>query len=105
MGIPWEEAGTVGTLLGQKLIVTEFIAYVEMTKLTAADALSARSELIATYALCGFANLGSIGIQIGGIGAIAPTRKQDLAKLGLRAVLGGSLATCMTATIAGLLNP
>lgn len=104
MGIPWEEAGKVGTLLGQKLIVTEFIAYLEMTKLTAAGELSARSELIASYALCGFANLGSIGIQIGGIGAIAPSRKQDLAKLGLRAVLGGSLATCMTATIAGLLN-
>jgi CNT family concentrative nucleoside transporter len=104
MGVPWEEAGKVGTLLGQKLIVTEFIAYLEMTKLTAAGELSARSELIASYALCGFANLGSIGIQIGGIGAIAPTRKQDLARLGLRAVLGGSLATCMTATIAGLLN-
>lgn len=104
MGVPWEEAGKVGTLLGQKLIVTEFIAYLEMTKLTAAGELSARSELIASYALCGFANLGSIGIQIGGIGAIAPTRKQDLARLGLRAVLGGSLATCMTATIAGLLS-
>lgn len=104
MGVPWSEAGQVGSLFGQKLVLNEFVAYVELDRLIEARALSARSELIATYALCGFANLGSIGIQIGGIGAIAPTRKQDLAKLGLRAVLGGSLATFMTATIAGLLT-
>lgn len=104
MGVPWQEAGQVGTLFGQKLILNEFVAYMELAKIQTAEALSPRSELIATYALCGFANLGSIGIQIGGIGGIAPSRKQDLAKLGLRAVLGGSLATFMTATIAGLLN-
>jgi CNT family concentrative nucleoside transporter len=105
MGVPWEEAGKVGTLLGQKLILNEFVSYLGLTKLKAEAALSPRSELIASYALCGFANLGSIGIQLGGIGGLAPSRKHDLAKLGLRAVLGGSLATFMTATIAGLLNP
>jgi CNT family concentrative nucleoside transporter len=104
MGVPWEEAGKVGSLFGQKIILTEFIAYMGLTKLTAAGELSARSELIASYALCGFANFGSIGIQLGGIGGIAPSRKQDLAKLGIKALIGGSLATFMTATIAGLLN-
>jgi CNT family concentrative nucleoside transporter len=104
MGVPWGETGTVGTLLGQKLILNEFVAYAELTQMKFAGGISARSELIASYALCGFANLSSIGIQLGGIGGLAPSRKQDLAKLGLRAVLGGSLATYMTATIAGLLN-
>ncbi len=104
MGVPWEEAGKVGSLFGQKIVLTEFIAYMGLTKLTAAGELSQRSELIASYALCGFANFGSIGIQLGGIGGIAPSRKQDLAKLGIKALVGGSLATFMTATIAGLLN-
>ena len=105
MGVPWADANEVGSLFGKKLIVNEFVAYADLLTLKAANALAPRSELIATYALCGFANLGSIGIQLGGIGGLAPTRKSDLAKLGLRAVLGGSLATFMTATIAGLLNP
>lgn len=105
MGVPWEDANQVGSLFGKKLIVNEFVAYADLLQMKAADVLAPRSELIATYALCGFANLGSIGIQLGGIGGIAPTRKSDLAKLGLRVVLGGSLATFMTATIAGLLNP
>ena len=105
MGVPWADANQVGSLFGKKLIVNEFVAYVDLIQMKAADVLAPRSELIATYALCGFANLGSIGIQLGGIGGIAPTRKSDLAKLGLRVVLGGSLATFMTATIAGLLNP
>jgi len=105
MGVPWADAGHVGTLFGEKLILNEFVAYADLIKLKADGVLTARSELIATYALCGFANLGSVGIQLGGIGGIAPSRKQDLAKLGLRVVLGGSLATFMTATIAGLLNP
>ena len=104
MGVPWADAGHVGTLFGEKLILNEFVAYAHLVTLQGDGVLAPRSELIATYALCGFANLGSIGIQIGGIGGIAPTRKQDLAKLGLRVVLGGSLATFMTATIAGLLN-
>jgi CNT family concentrative nucleoside transporter len=104
MGVPWAEAGSVGNLLGQKLILNEFVAYVGLLDLQKEAVLSPRSELIATYALCGFANLSSIGIQLGGIGGIAPSRKQDMAKLALRVVLGGSLATFMTATIAGLLN-
>lgn len=104
MGVPWAEAGTVGTLFGQKLIVTELIAYQNLSSLIKAGAITPRAELISTYALCGFANLGSIAIQLGGIGGIAPTRKEDLAKLGVRAVIGGSLATFMTATIAGILN-
>jgi len=105
MGVPWADASQVGSLFGKKLIVNEFVAYADLIQMKAADVLAPRSELIATYALCGFANLGSIGIQLGGIGGIAPTRKSDLAKLGLRVLLGGSLATFMTATIAGLLNP
>jgi CNT family concentrative nucleoside transporter len=105
MGVPWADASEVGSLFGKKLVVNEFVAYADLLKLKAASVLAPRSELIATYALCGFANLGSIGIQLGGIGGLAPTRKSDLAKLGLRVVLGGSLATFMTATIAGLLNP
>ena len=105
MGVPWADANEVGSLFGKRLIVNEFVAYADLLTLRATNAIAPRSELIATYALCGFANLGSIGIQLGGIGGLAPTRKSDLAKLGLRVVLGGSLATFMTATIAGLLNP
>ena len=104
MGVPWSEAGQVGQLMGTKIILNEFVAYTDLSEIKKAGGLSARSEIIATYALCGFANLGSIGIQIGGIGALAPERKSDLAKLGVRALIGGSLATFMTATIAGLLN-
>ena len=105
MGVPWPDANEVGSLFGKKLIVNEFVAYADLVQMKADNVLAPRSELIATYALCGFANLGSIGIQLGGIGGIAPTRKSDLAKLSLRVLLGGSLATFMTATIAGLLNP
>jgi len=104
MGVPWAESGTVGTLIGQKVIINEFVAYQSLGDLKAAGAIGARAELISTYALCGFANIGSIAIQIGGIGGLAPSRKEDLARLGLRALLGGSLATFMTATIAGLLT-
>lgn len=104
MGVPWSEAGVVGNLIGQKVIVNEFVAYQSLGDLKAAGGISPRAELISTYALCGFANIASIAIQIGGIGGLAPTRKEDLARLGIRALLGGSLATFMTATIAGLLN-
>ena len=93
MGVPWAESGTVGTLIGQKVIINEFVAYQSLGDLKAAGAIGARAELISTYSLCGFA-----------IGSLAPSRKEDLARLGLRALLGGSLATFMTATIAGLLN-
>ena len=104
MGVPWNESGVVGNLIGQKVIVNEFVAYQSLGVLKAACEISARAELITTYALCGFANIASIAIQIGGIGGLAPTRKPDLARLGMRALLGGSLATFMTASIAGLLS-
>ncbi len=102
IGVPWSDANTVGSLIGQKVILNEFIAYLELSNV--ASQLSAKSVLISTYALCGFANFSSIAIQIGGIGGIAPDRRSDLAKYGMRAVLGGSLATMMTATIAGVLT-
>jgi CNT family concentrative nucleoside transporter len=94
----------VGELFGIKLMLNEFVAYVELSALLREGALSPKSELIASYALCGFANFASIGIQIGGIGSLAPTRRSDLASLGLRAVLGGTLASFTVATLAGLLT-
>jgi CNT family concentrative nucleoside transporter len=103
MGVPWHEAGEVGSLLGIKTVVNEFVGYLQLQEMREAGALSERSEVIATYALCGFSNFSSIAIQIGGIGGIAPERKHDLAKLGLRAMVAGSLACFQTATIAGLL--
>ena len=104
VGVPAAEVNTVAALLGKKVILNEFVAYLDLTALKAAGTLSAKSEVIATFALCGFANLGSVGIQIGGIGAIAPGRKKDLARLGLRALAGGTLATLVTAAIAGMLT-
>ena len=105
MGVPWAEAGAVGTLLGEKIVLTEFIAYIHLGEMIGAaePVLSERSAIIASYALCGFANFASIGIQLGGIGGIAPNRMGDLASLGLRAMIGGSLAAFMTATVAGVL--
>ncbi len=102
MGVPWAEAGTVGNLLGMKIAANEFVSYLKLSQLIEAGELSQRSITIATYALCGFANFGSIGIQLGGIGALAPERRSDLAKLGLKAMFGGALASWMTATIAGI---
>lgn len=104
IGVPWGDAVNIGSLIGQKVVLNEFIAYLELSKMIPTHVLSPKAVLIATYALCGFANFSSIAIQIGGIGGIAPDRRADLAKFGLRAVLGGSLATMMTATIAGVLN-
>ncbi|RMH91055.1 NupC/NupG family nucleoside CNT transporter [Lysobacter pythonis] len=108
IGVPWADATTVGSLIGQKVVINEFIAYTELAKITNGQmpgvALSPQAALIATYALCGFANFSSIAIQIGGIGGLAPERRGDLARFGLRAVLGGSIATFMTATIAGVLT-
>lgn len=103
MGVPWAEAPQVGTLIGIKTAVNEFVGYVEMQKMVGAGQLSERAQIIATYALCGFSNFSSIAIQIGGIGSIAPERKGDLARLGLRAMVAGSLACFQTATIAGFL--
>ncbi len=104
MGVPWAEAATVGQLFGIKLMLNEFVAYTELSGLLAEGALSPKSELIASYALCGFANFSSIGIQIGGIGGLAPSRRSDLARLGLRAVLGGMLASFTVATLAGIMS-
>jgi CNT family concentrative nucleoside transporter len=103
MGVPWADATTVGSLLGIKTVVNEFVAYLQLGNLLNTGSLSPRSIVIATYALCGFANFSSIAIQIGGIGGIAPSRRSDLARLGLRAMIAGTLAAFMTATIAGLL--
>ncbi|HEX9689162.1 MAG TPA: nucleoside transporter C-terminal domain-containing protein [Thermoanaerobaculia bacterium] len=100
MGVPAKDSVPVGELFGTKIVLNEFVAYLDLAKVQAE--LSEKSRLIATFALCGFANFSSIGIQIGGIGGLAPTRKQDLARLGLRALLGGTLATFMTATVAGI---
>jgi len=93
----------VGNLLGIKLSLNEFVAYAQLGQEIGQHTLDPRSQIIATYALCGFANFSSIGIQIGGISAIAPSRRSDLAKVGLRAMFGGALASWMTATIAGIM--
>ena len=103
MGVPWSEAGTLGTLMGEKIVFTELIAYGHLKELMSSGAISDRTAIIASYALCGFANFGSIGIQLGGIGGMAPERKKDLAKLVTKAMIGGALASWLTATIAGLL--
>jgi len=101
MGVPWHDSGTIGSLLGERMVVNEFIAYAHLGPLKAS--LDPVSFTIATYALCGFANLSSVGIQIGGIGALAPERKHDLARLGLRAMIAGTLANFLSATLAGIL--
>ena len=101
MGAPWSEAHILGSLMGQKLVLTEFIAYQNLANLS--NVISVKTSTIAAYALCGFANFASIGIQLGGIGAIAPERKKDLAKVVTKAMIGGALASWLTATIAGLL--
>jgi CNT family concentrative nucleoside transporter len=101
MGVPWRDAPTIGNLLGTRMVLNEFVAYSQLGPLK--DALDPRSFTIATFALCGFANFSSIGIQIGGIGALAPNRRHDLARLGLRAMFAGTLANFLTATIAGFL--
>ncbi len=101
MGIPWHDCVEAGNLLGQKTILNEFVAYMNMSK--ELSSLEPRTVTILTYALCGFSNLGSIAIQIGGIGGMAPSRRGDLAKLGIRALIGGTLACFMTAAVAGML--
>ena len=103
MGIPWAEAGYVGTLMGEKIVFTELIAFGDLQSMISKNQLSERSAIIASYALCGFANFGSIGIQLGGIGGIAPQRKKELAKLITKAMIGGALASWLTASVAGVL--
>jgi CNT family concentrative nucleoside transporter len=108
MGVPQQDMGTVGSLMGQKIVLNEFVAYSHLSDIiqgkVAGVTLTTQGKVIATYALCGFANFSSIAINIGCIGGIAPERRGELAKLGLRAMAGGALASCMTATIAGLLS-
>ena len=103
MGAPWSEAGILGQLMGEKIVLTELIAYADLSQLLAENAISDRTAIIASYALCGFANFASIGIQLGGIGGIAPTRRKDLAKIGMKAMIAGALASWLTATLAGII--
>ena len=103
MGVPWADASRVGNLLGVKLSLNEFVAYATLGGYLEENLISERAATISTFALCGFANFSSIGIQIGGISALAPERRSDLAKVGLKAMFGGALASWMTATIAGIL--
>ena len=103
MGAPWSEAGILGQLMGEKIVLTELIAYADLSQLQAENAISDRTAIIASYALCGFANFASIGIQLGGIGGIAPSRRKDLAKIGMKAMIAGALASWLTATLAGII--
>jgi CNT family concentrative nucleoside transporter len=103
MGVPWNEAHYVGNLLGIKVSLNEFVGYTTMSNYISDGLITERAIIISTYALCGFANFSSVGIQIGGISALAPKRKTDLAKIGLKAMMGGALASWLTATIAGIL--
>ena len=101
MGVPWGEAGQVGGLLGKRMVINEFVAFLDLGNMTG---LSAKARLISTFALCGFANFSSIAIQVGGIGALVPERRGDLARLGMRAMLAGTLANFLSACIAGILT-
>jgi CNT family concentrative nucleoside transporter len=103
MGIPWEQAMTAGSLLGTKVILNEFIAYVDLAALPD-GALDARSRLIMVYALCGFANFGSLGIMIGGLGTMVPERRAEIVALGLKSIVAGTLATCLTGAVVGVLT-
>jgi CNT family concentrative nucleoside transporter len=99
LGIPWADCREIGSMLGTRMILNEFVAYLDLAR----SSVSPRAHVVATYAFCGFANLGSIAVQIGGISALAPSRRADLAKLGFRAMLAGTLASFLTAGIAGAL--
>jgi CNT family concentrative nucleoside transporter len=103
MGVPWDQSLTGGSLLGTKIILNEFIAYVDLAALPG-DALDARSRLIMVYALCGFANFGSLGIMIGGLGTMAPERRAEIVALGLKSIVAGTLATCLTGAVVGVLT-
>jgi CNT family concentrative nucleoside transporter len=103
IGVPWVDAFNVGSMLGTKIVLTEFIAYIDLSQFVLEQQLQEKTIFMATFALCGFANLASIAIQIGGIGGIAPSRKAELAKFGVKAVFAGTLANLMTATLAGVL--
>jgi CNT family concentrative nucleoside transporter len=101
MGIPWAEAQTAGALMGVKTVLNEFIAYLQLAGLDP-EVLSPRSRLILIYAMCGFANLGSLGIMIGGLGSLVPERRGEVVALGLRSIMAGTLATCLTGALVGI---
>ena len=103
MGVPWEDATKVGSLLGVKTVLNEFLAYLDLAEMIRNGALAPRSVTIASYALCGFANFGSLAILLGGISGIVPERRAEVASFGMRCILSGSLATFMTACVAGIL--
>jgi CNT family concentrative nucleoside transporter len=103
LGLPWQQAVTAGSLMGIKTVLNELIAYVELSKLPA-GALDPRSQLIMLYALCGFANFGSLGIMLGGLGTMAPERREEIASLGLRSIVSGTLTTCLIGAMVGVLN-
>jgi CNT family concentrative nucleoside transporter len=103
MGLPWDQALTAGSLMGVKTILNELIAYVQLAKL-GPDALDQRSRLIMLYALCGFANFASLGIMIGGLGTMAPERRDEINALGLKSILSGTLTTCLMGAIVGVLH-
>jgi CNT family concentrative nucleoside transporter len=103
MGVPWPQAITAGSLMGTKTVLNELIAYVDLSKL-GADALDPRSRLIMLYAMCGFANFGSLGIMIGGLGTMAPARRDEIAALGLKSIVSGTLTTCLIGAIVGVLS-
>ena len=103
MGVPWAEAQTAGSLMGVKTILNEFLAYLRMAALPP-EALSARSERIMLYAMCGFANFGSLGILIGGLATMAPSRRDEVVSLGLKSIVSGTLATCLLGAVVGILE-
>ena len=107
IGVPWQDATTVGSLIGQKVVINEFVAYLQLADIVNGKVpgvlLTDQGKLIATYALCGFANFSSIAIQIGGIGGLAPERRGEIARFGLRAMIAGNLAAFMSACWAGML--
>lgn len=102
IGVPWAESATAATLMGTKTVLNEFVAYVDLARL-APEALDPKSRVIVTYALCGFANFGSVGILIGGLGAIVPERRSEVVQLGLRSMISGTLATCMSGAVVGMM--
>jgi CNT family concentrative nucleoside transporter len=103
LGLPWDQAVTAGSLMGIKTVLNELIAYLALAKLPA-DALDPRSKLIMLYAMCGFANFGSLGIMIGGLGTMAPERREEIASLGLKSIVSGTLTTCLLGAIVGVLS-
>ena len=102
IGIPWSEAQVAGSLMGIKTVLNEFLAYLQLTR-TSTDLLSERSQLIMTYAMCGFANFGSLGIMIGGLGVMVPERRDEIVTLGLKSLVAGTLATLMTGAVVGMM--